>query len=88
MNRRSMIIAIPLLAGAHVGKSLFFFGKTSDQVKRSDIDLLLDTSSPENHCLMHHDHKDDRFNDWERSLKWSADDCGHTRAPVPSSSSQ
>jgi hypothetical protein len=78
-----MIFAIPLLAGARIGKSIFFFEETSDQVKRSDLDLLLDTSSPEDHCQMHHDHKDDNFNDWERSLKWSADDCGHNEGVGP-----
>jgi hypothetical protein len=83
MNRRSLIFTIPLLAGARIGRSLFCFERTDDQVKRSDIDLLVDTSSPENHCLMHHDHRDDSFNDWERSLKWSANDCGHNEGAGP-----
>ncbi len=77
MNRRSLIFTIPLLAGAHIPRFLFCFEKLGQQVKRSEIGLLLDTTRPESHCQMQHDHKDNTFDDWEGSLNWSADDCGH-----------
>jgi hypothetical protein len=77
MNRRSMILAIPLLAGAHIGRLLVCFEKLEGQVSRTDIDRVLDTATPENHCQMQHNHGDNSFDDWEGSLKWSADDCGH-----------
>jgi hypothetical protein len=77
MNRRSLIFAIPLLAGAHIGRLLLYSEKLEAQVQRADIDRLLDTATPENHCQMQHNHGDNRFDDWQGSLKWAADDCGH-----------
>lgn len=77
MNRRSMILAIPLLAGARIGRLFVCSEKLVGQVRRTDIDRLLDTATPENHCQMQHNHGDNSFDDWEGSLKWSADDCGH-----------
>jgi hypothetical protein len=77
MNRRSMILAIPLLAGAHIGRFLVCSEKLEGQVKRSDLGRLLDTTAPESHCQMQHNHQDNSFDDWAGSLKWSADDCGH-----------
>jgi hypothetical protein len=83
MNRRSLLFAIPLFAGAHFGSSLMAILKQGGSIERSDVDELLNTTQPELHCTMNHDHKDTTFDDWERSLKWSAADCGHNEGAGP-----
>lgn len=77
MNRRSVMLAIPLLAGAYIRKFSAPIVRWAVPVSGSDIDRLLDTIHPELHCRMNHDHNDASFDDWGGSLKWSADDCGH-----------
>ena len=82
MTRRTLMISIPLLVGAHLveSKCVFAAGNT---VTRADIDKLLDTKDPENHCGEKHDHSDDSFDDWKGSLEWSAQDCGHNEGAGP-----
>jgi hypothetical protein len=77
MNRRRLLFAIPLVAGAHVARSLVPIKKWTAPITRTEIDRLLDTTQPELHCRMNHNHADASVNDWEGSLKWSAADCGH-----------
>ena len=77
MNRRSLLLAMPLFASASLGRPLMAILSQAGSIARSDIDRLLNTTHPELHCTMNHNHNDTSFDDWEGSLKWSAADCGH-----------
>jgi hypothetical protein len=77
MNRRSLILSIPLLTDACTRRSFASLVKRIVPVTQSEIDALLDTTHPERHCTANHDHNDTRFDDWEGSLKWAAANCGH-----------
>jgi hypothetical protein len=77
MNRRRLIGAIPLVASLYAVAPRHLFGEPMQPVTRAEVDHLLDTNHPENHCMMRHDHKDVSFDNWEGSLRWSASDCGH-----------
>lgn len=76
INRHKFILSI-LLLGACFKTFLFSAVRRTSTVTRSDIDNLLDTTHPETHCQMHHDHNDTSFDKWEGSLNWAAADCGH-----------
>ena len=80
MNRRTLLFAIPLLATARLE---IFASPAQTKVSESDIDRLLDTTYPERHCQMEHDHSVSTFDDWEGSLKWSSEDCGHNEGSGP-----
>jgi len=77
VNRRTLIGALPLWAGLHAPASRLLFGESQDLVTRAELDRLLDTGHPENHCAMRHDHSAQGSDDWAAALGWSASDCGH-----------
>jgi hypothetical protein len=80
VSRRDLVFAIPLLVGVCARRSFASIPTQAAPVTRSDLDKLLDTTHPELHCKMNHDHNDTTFDDWEGSLKWSATDCGYNEA--------
>jgi hypothetical protein len=76
INRHNFILSL-LLLGACYKTSLLSAAQSASAVTRSDIDKLLDTTHPESHCKMDHDHSNTSCDSWEASLKWAAADCGH-----------
>jgi hypothetical protein len=77
INRRTLMCAIPAVAVVCLGRCFGSIPNEAAPLTRSDIDQLLDTTRPETHCQLNHDHNDSSFDDWEGSLKWSASNCGH-----------
>jgi len=43
----------------------------------ADFGQYIDIANPEYHCRERHDHSDNSYDDWRRSLEWSAGDTGH-----------
>jgi hypothetical protein len=76
ISRHNFILFL-LFGTRLIENSLSSAAKGSSTVTRSDIDKLLDTTQPETHCQMKHNHNDTSFDNWEGSLKWAAADCGH-----------
>lgn len=83
MDRRALILGVPLLVATRIRTQPTHLENQAASITRSDIDKLLNTTRPELHCMMNHDHTDASFNDWERSLTWSAGDCGHNEGAGP-----
>jgi hypothetical protein len=80
MNRRTLLCAVPLLAAARAQGFVFL---PQRQSASSEVERLLDTTHPERHCQMSHNHNDSSFDDWEGSLQWAAHDCGHNEGAGP-----
>jgi hypothetical protein len=77
MNRRTLIAALPFWMGMYAAARASLFAQLAEPVSRAQVDSLLDTSHPESHCAMNHDHNARGSDDWAGSLRWSASDCGH-----------
>jgi hypothetical protein len=76
MNRRTLIAALPFWMGMYAAARASLFAQSAEPVSRAQVDSLLDTSHPESHCAMNHDHNARGSDDWAGSLRWSASDCG------------
>lgn len=83
LTRRSAIKFFLSIVGAQLVGAKVVFAKGDVVVTRADVDKLLNTVDPENHCGERHDHSDNSFDDWKGSLEWSARDCGHNEGAAP-----
>jgi hypothetical protein len=83
LTRRSAMRFFLSAVGAQIVGATFVFAKGDAVVTRADVNKLLDTADPENHCGERHDHSDNSFDDWKGSLEWSARDCGHNEGAAP-----
>jgi hypothetical protein len=82
VSRRDLIAVTPVLAGLVLLKARPRLSATNT-VTRADIDQILETKNPQNHCGENHDHSDESFDDWKGSLVWSTQDCGHNEGAGP-----